>query len=106
MATFKIENVRIAGVSACVPEKRLENKDSQLFESEEELLRYIETVGVDARHVTDENTCSSDLCYVAAERLLNDLSWSKDEIDCLVFVTQTPDYKYPASACILQNRRG
>ena len=36
MATFKIQNVRIAGVSACVPEKKLENKDSQLFESEEE----------------------------------------------------------------------
>ncbi len=106
MATFKIENVRIAGVSACVPEKKLENKDSQLFESEEEKLRYIETVGVDTRHVTDENTCSSDLCYAAAERLLNDLGWNKEEIDCLVFVTQTPDYKYPASACILQARLG
>lgn len=106
MATFKIENVRIAGVSACVPEKKLENKDSQLFESEEEKLRYIETVGVDARHVTDENTCSSDLCYAAAVRLLNDLGWDKGEIDCLVFVTQTPDYKYPASACILQSRLG
>lgn len=106
MATFKIENVRIAGVSACVPEKKLENKDSQLFESEEEKLKYIETVGVDTRHVTDENTCSSDLCYAAAERLLNDLGWNKEEIDCLVFVTQTPDYKYPASACILQARLG
>lgn len=106
MATFKIENVRIAGVSACVPEKKLENKDSQLFESEEEKLKYIETVGVDTRHVTDENTCSSDLCFAAAERLLNDLGWNKEEIDCLVFVTQTPDYKYPASACILQARLG
>lgn len=106
MATFKIENVRIAGVSACVPEKKLENKDSQLFESEEEKMRYIETVGVDTRHVTDENTCSSDLCFAAAERLLNDLGWNKEEIDCLVFVTQTPDYKYPASACILQARLG
>lgn len=106
MATFKIENVRIAGVSACVPEKKLENKDSQLFESEEEKLKYIETVGVDTRHVTDENTCSSDLCFAAAERLLGDLGWNKEEIDCLVFVTQTPDYKYPASACILQARLG
>lgn len=106
MATFKIENVRIAGVSACVPEKKLENKDSQLFESEEEKLKYIETVGVDTRHVTDEKTCSSDLCHAAAERLLNDLGWNKEDIDCLVFVTQTPDYKYPASACIMQARLG
>ena len=106
MATFKIENVRIAGISACVPEKKLENKDSQLFESEEEKMKYIKIVGVDTRHVTDENTCSSDLCFAAAERLLNDLGWNKEEIDCLVFVTQTPDYKYPATACILQARLG
>ena len=106
MATFKIGNVRIAGVAACVPEKKLQNKDSQLFDSEEEKLKYIEMVGVDARHVTDENTCSSDLCYAAAERLFNDLGWNKEEVDCLLFVTQTPDYKYPASACILQDRLG
>lgn len=106
MATFKIENVRIAGVAACIPEKRIENKDSQLFDSEEEKLKYIETVGVEARHITDEKTCSSDLCLASAERLLSDLGWDKTEVDCLVFVTQTPDYKYPASACILQSRLG
>ena len=106
MATFKIENVRIAGVSACVPQKVLINSDSRLFDSEEEKLKYIETVGVETRHVADDNTCSSDLCYAAAEKLFNDLSWNKDEVDCLVFVSQTPDFKYPATACILQNRLG
>lgn len=104
MATFEIENVRIAGVAACVPEKRLENNDSTLFDTEEEKQKYIETVGVDARHVTDDKTCSSDLCYASAEKLLSDLCWNREEVDCLVFVTQTPDYKYPASACILQDR--
>ena len=106
MATFKIENVRIAGVAACIPEKRIENKDSLLFDTEEEKMKYIETVGVEARHITDEDTCSSDSCLVSAERLLSDLGWNKDEVDCLIFVTQTPDYKYPATACILQNRLG
>ena len=106
MATFKIKHVRFAGVSACVPKTRLENKDSQLFGNEDEKMRYIETVGVDSRHITDQSTCSSDLCYAATEQLLNDLGWNKEEIDCLVFVTQTPDYKYPASACILQARLG
>lgn len=106
MATFKVENVRIAGVSACVPKNRIENKDSQLFDTEEEKLKYIETVGVDFRHVTDENTCSSDLCLASAEKLLSNLGWDREEIDCLVFVTQTPDYKYPATACILQARLG
>lgn len=106
MATFKIDNVRIAGISACIPEKIIENKDSQLFDTEEEKLKYIESVGVDSRHITDDYTCSSDLCLASAEKLLTDLGWNKDYVDCLVFVTQTPDYKYPASACILQDRLG
>lgn len=106
MATFKVENVRIAGVSACIPNNKIENKDSQLFDNEEEKLKYIDMVGVDTRYVTDENTCSSDLCFASAEKLLSDLGWNREEIDCLVFVTQTPDYKYPATACILQARLG
>lgn len=106
MATFKIRDVRIAGVSACVPRNTIDNKDSNLFDSEEEKLKYIQIVGVDKRHVVDSETCSSDLCYVAAEKLLSELSWNKEEVECLIFVTQTPDYKYPATACILQNRLG
>lgn len=106
MATFKVDNVRMAGVSACIPSIKIDNKDSTLFDSEEEKLKYIQTVGVDTRYVTDENTCSSDLCFSAAERLLEDLNWDKEEVDCLVFVSQTPDFKYPATACILQDRLG
>lgn len=106
MATFKISNVRLAGVAACVPGKVIDNNDSTLFDSEEDKLKYIETVGVNRRHVTDIDTCSSDLCYASAERLIADLGWNKEDIDCLIFVTQTPDYKYPATSCILQSRLG
>ena len=88
MATFKVENVRIAGVSACIPKNKIENKNSQLFDTEEEKQKYIEMVGVDTRYVTDENTCSSDLCFASAEKLLSDLDWNREEIDCLVFVTK------------------
>lgn len=106
MATLKINNVRVAGVSACVPSKVIVNSESTLFDTEEEKQKYIETVGVQTRHITDDATCSSDLCYAAAERLIADLGWNKEEIECLIFVTQTPDYKYPASACMLQARLG
>lgn len=106
MATFKISNVRLAGVAACVPNNVIDNNDSSLFDNEEDKRKYIETVGVNYRHVTDESTCSSDLCYASAERLIADLGWNKDEIECLIFVTQTADYKYPATSCILQARLG
>ena len=45
---------------------------------------------------------AGDLCYAAAEKLISDLGWNKDEIDILVFVSQHADYILPATACILQ----
>lgn len=50
--------------------------------------------------------CASDLCEDAANRLLVDLKWDKQSVDALVFVTQTPDYILPATACTLQQRLG
>jgi 3-oxoacyl-[acyl-carrier-protein] synthase-3 len=50
--------------------------------------------------------CSSDLCRVAAQRLLDDLDIDKELIDALIFVSQTPDYRLPATACVLQDILG
>ena len=58
------------------------------------------------RRFVDDTTCASDLCFAAAERLLTDLAVNRDEIDVLVFVSQTPDYRMPATAIILQDRLG
>lgn len=106
MAFLKIENVKIAGISACVPPKLVENKDSELFDDPAELERYIKTIGVERRYVAEDGICSSDLCKAAAERLIEEMDIDKSEIGCLIMVTQTPDYIFPATACILQNRLG
>ncbi len=46
MAFLKIENVKIAGIAACVPPKRVDNMESDLVEDKHELEKYIETTGV------------------------------------------------------------
>ena len=66
---------------------------------------FIETTGVAERRISSVLT-TSDLCYAAAERLIDDLQWKKEDINFLVFVTQTPDYIVPATACIMQDRLG
>lgn len=105
MAFLKIDNVKVKGVAACVPGNIQDNMAYDIL-SEEERKKYIETTGVHYRHVTDRDTCTSDLCYAAAEKLLSDLDWDKSDIDALVFVSQTPDYKMPTTACTLQYRLG
>ena len=66
---------------------------------------YVETTGVMERR-TSKKLTTSDLSYAAAEQLITDLGWDKNEIGALVFVSQTADYILPATACILQDKLG
>lgn len=107
MAVQTINNVLIRGISAAVPKHVEKNADLELLGTPEERQKFIDTTGIRQRHtVKDSGLCASDLCYQAAEKIIEDLNWDKAEIDCLIFVSQTPDYRLPATACTLQNRLG
>ena len=108
MAFLSISNVSLRGVAACVPKRIVENRDLPLF-AKDEAEKVIATIGVERRRCVaedDENCCTSDFCFHAANRLLEDLKWNASEIDVLILVTQTQDYRNPATACILQDRLG
>ena len=61
--------------------------------------------GILIRHITEQNQTAADMGVLAAEKLF--LSGvSKNEIDFLILVTQSPDYVLPTTACILQDRLG
>ena len=66
--------------------------------------RLVEKIGVKQRRFSDTNTCSSDLCFAAAEKLIMDMEINRDEIDALIFISQTPDYRMPATSILLQDR--
>lgn len=107
MAILQIQNIRIAGISGCVPQRVEYNRDYPYL-SEAEIEKYISTIGVKERHcaVHDGKICTSDLCFTAAENLISNLQWNKDEIGVLIFVSHTADYKLPSTSCILQDRLG
>lgn len=106
MAFLKIDNVKISGIAACVPPKRVDNMESDLIEDKKELEKYIEVTGVRHRYIAEDGICSSDLCKAAADKLIEEIGLDKSEIGCLIMVTQTPDYIFPATACVLQDRLG
>ena len=107
MSYISVKNIKIKGISACVPERIEENIDYPLL-SKEEIGKYIKATGVERRHcaIHDGTICTSDLCQKAGERLIADLGWDKSEIDLLIFVSHTTDYKLPATACVLQDKMG
>lgn len=106
MAFLQFPNLKIAGISACVPKNVEENASfyNQRWGSGYE--DFVATTGVERAHRGDASICTSDLCYEAAEKLITELGWDKSEIEALVFVTQTPDYILPATSCVLQDRLG
>lgn len=105
MAVFRVANITISGVSACVP-RAVESNWTLPLLSEDDKEKLLSSIGVDEKRIADPATCTSDLCAAAAERLITDLDWDKNEIDALIFVSQSPDYILPATSCILQNRLG
>ena len=108
MAFLEFKNVRIAGVAAGVPEKIISNytlRQGEDISADYTPEAFVETTGVRERRCSD-TLCTSDLCFAAAEKLILELNWNKQEIDAIIFVTQRPDYILPATACILQDRLG
>jgi 3-oxoacyl-[acyl-carrier-protein] synthase-3 len=103
MAFLKIENVRVSGISACVP-KQIEDNASYPHFNEESLRNFISSTGIERRRKADNNICTSDLCVSAAETLISALNWNKEDISIVVFVTQSPDYILPATSPIIQDR--
>jgi 3-oxoacyl-[acyl-carrier-protein] synthase-3 len=105
VATFSISNISIKGLACCVPKNIEKNEDISIM-SGEEIEKFKYATGISERRVVDADTCTSDLCYNAAEKLIADLCWDKNDIEILVFVSQSADYILPVSATILQNRLG
>jgi 3-oxoacyl-[acyl-carrier-protein] synthase-3 len=105
MAFLKIENVKISGLSACVPKRIDENCNFPMFD-EKSYKNFVATTGIERKRMSPAEITTSDLCVAAAEKLIVDLNWDKNEIAFLVFVTQSPDYILPATSCIMQERLG
>jgi len=103
MALFQLENIEVKGIAAAIPKNRVANKDYK-YHTDLENKQFIKTTGIEFRRIVENGTTASDLCFEAAQQLIEKLAWNKEDIKALVFVSQTPDYKIPCTATILQNK--
>ena len=106
MAFLNFNGVGIRGLAAAVPKNIINNYEYTEHFPKEDVKDVVDKIGIYERRFTDEKTTSSDLCFAAAEKLLGDLNIDRSEIELLVFISQTPDYRMPASSVILQDRLG
>ena len=106
MAYLKFNGVGITALAGAVPHTVIENLKYTQYFPEEQVKEVVEKVGIFERRFADKETCSSDLCFAAAEKLILDNNIDKSEIDLLIFISQTPDYRMPATSVLLQDRLG
>lgn len=105
MAFWRIRNVALRGVTGTVPNHPVKTTDFSFF-TIEEAETFDATVGIKNRYIASDDTCTSDLCCDAAERLLSGMGWGKESVDVLLFVSVTGDYKTPPTSAILQDKLG
>jgi len=104
MALLTFKNVGISGLTAAVPGQVIDNYSHDQFFTRDEIREVVDKIGVKQRRFAGPDVCSSDLCFAAAEELINGMSIDRREIDLLIFISQTPDYRMPATSVLLQER--
>ena len=67
--------------------------------------RLTKKTGIYSRHICDNQELASDLAINAANKLFG-TGVLKNEVEYLLYCTQSPDYLLPTTACILQDKLG
>lgn len=93
---------RISAIESFFPKKIVTNEDLQKEFPEWSPEKIFNKVGVRQRHVASEEETVLELAVKASEKLLQ--KFDKNKIDFILFCTQSPDYRLPTTACILQDR--
>lgn len=95
----------IKEIAYALPEKVVTNEELVKEFPEWSVEKIADKVGICSRHIVGNET-ASDLAVTAAEKLFAKGTVSKEDVDFVLFCTQSPDYKLPTSACLIQHRLG
>ena len=105
MMEKNIRNVAIAGTGSYAPEKILTNDDiAKIIDTNDEWIRT--RTGIKQRRITGKGEATSDIATKAAIRALESAGIEPSKLDLIIVATVTPDFLFPATACIVQHNIG
>ena len=104
-STNTLTSAAITAIEYYLPERTLTNEELIREFPDWSVQKIADKTGIDSRHVSAADQCSSDLAAAAAERLF-EAGVDRASVDYLLFCTQSPDYFLPTTACLLQTRLG
>lgn len=96
---------QIVGWGKYVPATVLTNDDlSRMVETSDEWIRT--RTGIGERHVVGERESTATLAVRAAQQALDVADVDPGQLDLIIVATATPDYLFPATACLVQDALG
>ena len=97
---------RIAGVGSYLPGQPVSNLDliARGIDTSEDWI--VSRTGIKSRHLADGGVTSSVLAFEASRKALASANVGADEIDLIIVATSTPDFIFPSTACLLQQKLG
>ena len=97
---------RIAGVGSYLPGQPVSNLDliARGIDTSEDWI--VSRTGIKSRHLADGGVTSSALAFEASRKALASANVGADEIDLIIVATSTPDFIFPSTACLLQQKLG
>ena len=95
----------ITGWGMSVPETILTNDDlARIIDTNDEWIR--DHTGIRERHIARENQFPSTLAVEASIKALRVANLKPTDIDLIICSTSSPEYIFPATACLIQDELG
>ncbi|MBV8626460.1 MAG: 3-oxoacyl-ACP synthase, partial [Paraburkholderia sp.] len=101
---------RVIGTGSYLPPDRVTNQElaerlaAKGVETSDEWI--VARTGIHARHFAAADVTTSDLALAASQRAIAAADVDPQSIDLIIVATSTPDFVFPSTACLLQNKLG
>ena len=94
---------KITGIGSFAPEKTLTNEDlEKIVDTSDEWIQ--QRTGIRERRITTTEESTSYLAYNASMSAIKMAGIEPKDIDAIIVGTATPDYPFPSTACVLQDK--
>ncbi|WP_025665442.1 3-oxoacyl-ACP synthase III family protein [Aquimarina megaterium] len=96
--------VQISEIEYYLPVNKKTNEDLQRENPEWDVDKVASKTGIYSRHIAGKDETALDLAIKALEKLFTNTSVKKEDIDGIIFCTQSPDYLMPSNSFLIHKK--
>ena len=97
-------NLSIKAIETALPKNSFKISSLKRKNPTWNIKKIIDKTGIEKIWYTQKNQTALDLGFQASKKVLKKIN--KKSVDTLIYVTQSPEYFLPTTACILQHKLG